>query len=194
MKQRSKGKKHFKAAGVCLGAVVGSTALFHTQPAKAEDSGTNKIEKLEKENQDLKKRLDALEAMAQKEGLLPSGSKAGDPPVSAMSEVALSGFVTTSFFHDSTEPPGPGHISPGYLWDRVNNSFSLNKVKITLASPQVQNNGDKFDAGYRVSLIAGSDAPIVNTKSGITGFDFVREAFVELNIPIGTGLDVQVGE
>jgi len=66
----------------------------------------------------------------------------------------------------------------------VNDSFSLNKVKITLASPPVQNNGDKFDAGYRVSLIAGQDAPIVNTKSGTTGFDFVREAFVEVNIPI----------
>jgi hypothetical protein len=76
----------------------------------------------------------------------------------------------------------------------VNDSFSLNKVKVTIASPPVQNNGDKFDVGFRVSLIAGQDAPIVNTKSGITGFDFVREAYVELNIPIGTGLDVKVGE
>ena len=195
MKRRSKGTKHFKTVGICLGAVVGGSALLHTCPVRAQDSGTNKIEKLEKENQDLKKRLDALEAMAQKEGLLPSGGKPVDPPVSALSEVTLSGFVKTSFFHDSTEPPASnGNISPCYLWNRVNNSFSLNKVKITLASPQVENNGDKFDAGYRVSLIAGQDAPIVNTKSGITGFDLVREAFVELNVPIGTGLDVRVGE
>jgi hypothetical protein len=174
---------------------MGGSALLHTSPAKAEDFGTNKIEKLEKENQELKKRLDTLEAMAQKEGLLPSGKKPVDPPVSALSEVQLSGFVTTSFFHDSSEPPASiGHISPGYLWNRVNNSFTLNKVKITLASPQVQNNGDKFDAGYRVSLIAGQDAPIVNTKSGVTGFDFIREAYVELNVPIGTGLDVKIGE
>jgi len=131
--------------------------------------------------------------MAKKEGLMPSGK--ADPPVSAMSAINLSGFVTTSFFHDSSEPPASmGHISPGYLWNRVNDSFSLNKVKITLASPPVENNGDKFDASYRVSLIAGQDAPIVNTKSGITGFDFVREAFVDVNIPIGHGLDVRAGE
>jgi hypothetical protein len=153
------------------------------------------MERLEKENQELKKRLDLLEDMAKKEGLLPSGTKSADPPVAALSDITLSGFVTTSFFHDSSNPSAAiGHQSPGYLWNRVNDSFTLNKVKITLASPQVQNNGDKFDAGYKVSLIAGSDAPIVNTKSGITGFDYLREAWVELNIPIGTGLDVRMGE
>ena len=58
----------------------------------------------------------------------------------------------------------------------------------------MQNNGEKFDVGYRVSLIAGQDAPIVNTKSSTIGFDYLREAFIELNIPVGTGLDVRVGE
>src|SRR4029079_17905232 len=45
-----------------------------------------------------------------------------------------------------------------------------------------------------VSLIAGEDAPIVNTKSSTIGFDYLREAFVEMNVPIGNGLDVRVGE
>jgi len=172
--------------------LISSSAIWNIQAS--EPAGTNRLEKLEKENADLKQRLDALEAVAQKEGLLPSGSKA-DPPVSAMTAINLSGFVTASYFHDDSRPSASmDHKSPGYLWNRVNDSFSLNKVKITLASPPVQNNGDKFDAGYRVSLIAGQDAPIVNTKSGTTGFDFVREAFVEVNIPIGTGLDVRVGE
>jgi hypothetical protein len=181
MKRRTKRSHYNKTVGLCLGAVVGGTALLHPVSARAAgDAGTNNLEKLSKENQDLKKRLDVLEAMAQKEGLLPSGSKPGDPPVSALSDVTLGGFVTTSYFHDSTKPPASmGHISPGYLWNRVNDSFSINKVKITLASPQVQNTGEKWDAGYRVSLIAGQDAPIVNTKSGITGFDYLREAYVE---------------
>jgi len=163
--------------------------------AQSGDSGdAARLGKLEKENKDLRDRLLALEDMAKKEGLLPSGGKA-DPPVSALTEIQMSGFVTTSFFHDSTDPPASiDHRSPGYLWNRVNDSFTLNKVKITLASPAVQNNGDKFDAGYRVSLIAGSDAPIVNTKSSTIGFDYLREAFVELNIPIGNGLDVRAGE
>ena len=180
-------------AGACLGVVVGSIALLHPERGVSSDASTNKLEKLEKENQDLRQRLDALEEMAKKEGLMPSGK--ADPPVSAMSEITLSGFVTASYFHDSTEPPGSiGHKSPGYLWNRVNDSFTLNKVKIILASPPVQNSGDKFDAGYRVSLIAGQDAPFVNTSSSKTEFDLIREAFVELNIPIGTGLDVRIGE
>lgn len=194
MKHLNKRNKQCKAVGICLGAVVGGTTLLHVQPAKAEDGGTNKIEKLERENQELKKRLDTLEAMAQKEGLLPSGTKGGDPPVSALSQINLSGFVTASYFHDTSEPHTPGHYIPGYLWNRQNDAFTVNKVKITLASPQVENNGDKFDAGYRVSLIAGQDAPFVNTSSHTTGFDLVREAYVEMNIPIGTGLDVRVGE
>lgn len=194
IKRRSKGSKHLKTVGVCLGVVAGSTAFARAQTAEPGSTNTNKLEKLEQENQDLRKRLDTLEAMAQKEGLMPSGSKA-DPPVSAMSQISLSGFVTTSFFHDSSDPSAStGHVIPGYLWNRVNDSFSINKVKIVLASPEVQNNGDKFDVGYRVSLIAGQDAPIVNTKSGITGFDYLREAYVDLNIPIGTGLDVRAGE
>ena len=34
----------------------------------------------------------------------------------------------------------------------------------------------------------------MNTKSSVTGFDYLREAYIEMNIPIGTGLDVRVGE
>lgn len=171
---------------------IGAATSLHAQSDDSQNP--NRLEKLEKENQELRQRLDTIETMAQKEGLLPSNGKA-DPPVSAMSSIELSGFVTASYFHDSTEPGASiGHTSPGYLWNRVNDSFTLNKVKITLASPQVQNNGDKWDAGYRVSLIAGSDAPIVNTKAGVIGFDYLREAFIELNIPIGTGLDVRFGE
>jgi hypothetical protein len=194
MKQSYKRHKQLRTAAACLGLAVGGTTLLHAQTSSPQTTNPEKLEKLEKENQELRQRLDKLEEMAKKEGLLPSGDKA-DPPVAALSEIQLSGFVTTSYFHDSSLPPGSvGHISPGYLWNRVNDSFSLNKVKITLASPAVQNNGDKFDAGYRVSLIAGQDAPIVNTKSTTTGFDLIREAFVDVNIPIGTGLDVRAGE
>ncbi len=200
MRERRRSKGPLKTAGVCLGVVVGSTALLQAQTAATPSTGTNqvdKLEKVEKENQNLRQRLEILEDMAKKEGLLPSGAKA-DPPVSAMSDIMISGFVTTSYFHDSSEPPASltGRNSPGYLWSRMNDNFTLNKVKVTIASPQVQNNGDKFDAGYRVSLIAGQDAPYVDTKSALypSQFDYIREAYIELNIPVGTGLDVRAGE
>lgn len=197
MKRRNSGKRtnhRLRTVGACVGLVVGGTTLLHAQTPDSLGINTNQLQNLEKQNQDLRKRLEVLENLAQKEGLMSSGAKAGDPPVSALSEIQLSGFVTTSFFQDSSNPQTPGHEIPGYLWDRHNDSFTLNAVKLTFASPQVQNNGDKFDAGYRVSLIAGQNAPYVNTSSSSIGFDFLREAFVELNIPIGTGLDVRMGE
>src|SRR5882762_5334286 len=92
-----------KTAGVFLGALVGGSVLLRAQTADPSAANPNKLEKLEKENDALRQRLDALEAMAKKEGLLPSGAKA-DPPVSALSDIRLSGFVTTSYFHDSSEP------------------------------------------------------------------------------------------
>ncbi len=182
-----------------MGMVVSSAFALHADPV-ATDSTTptdaKSVQKLAQENKDLKSRLDALEAAAQKEGWMPSNKGAGgDPPVGAMTDITLSGFVSASYFHDSSEPPASdGHISPGYLWNRVNDSFSLNKVKVTLASPPVERSGDKFSAAWRVSLIYGEDAPIVNSGSGNVGFNALREAYIDLNIPIGTGLNVEAGE
>ena len=173
------------------GALAVTGAAFHPLPAFAQDA--TRLEKLESENRELRNRLDALEGVAKKEGILSSENK--PKTVSALSDITISGFVTASYFHDFSNPgPDLDYKSPGYLWNRVSDSFSLNKVKVTIASAPVQNNGEKFDAGFRVSLIAGQDAPIVNTKSDVIGFDYLREAYVEMNVPVGTGIDVKVGE
>src|SRR5882724_455238 len=190
MKQKPRLPKQLKSAGVFMGVIVGGAVALHADPAPSDPA----LQKLNQENQDLKKRLEALENVAQKEGWLPSNTTNADPPVGAMTDIMVSGFVTTSYFHDSSEPPGPSHVSPGYLWNRVNDNFSINKVKITLASPPVQRSGDKFDVAFRTSLIFGEDAPIVNSGSGNVGFNALREAYVEANIPIGTGLNVRAGE
>ncbi len=156
--------------------------------ALAQDSTS--LDKLEKQNQELKARLDALEDLVKKEGLTPAAPDTNS--IKALSQMTISGFVTASYMHDFSEPPGG--TSPGYLWDRKNDNFSLNKVKLTFASPPAEFSGDKWDAGYRVSLIFGQDAPIVNTSATTTGFDVVREAYIDLNVPIGTGLNIKAGE
>jgi hypothetical protein len=195
MKKQPKLRKQLAKAGLCLGVAVGSALSLHADSLTptAESSNPAAMQKLAQQNKDLKSRLDAIEAAAKKEGWMPSNKGAGgDPPVGAMTDIMLSGFVTTSYFHDSSEPAN--RISPGYLWNRVNDNFSLNKLKITLASPAVERSGDKFSAAYRVSLIYGQDAPIVNSGAANIGFNALREAYVELNIPIGTGLNVKAGE
>ncbi len=147
--------------------------------------------KLEQENKELKARLDKLEETLRKEGITPNEQQPKDPPVAALSAITLSGFVESSYFYDAAS--SKDNHPAGYLWNTSLNSFSINKVKLTLASPNVDK--EKWDAAYRVSFIWGSDAPIVDTASTKDpGFSWIREAYVELNIPIGTGLDVRAGE
>ncbi len=182
MKKKPRLGNQLKTVGVCMGVFVSSAAALYAQ------ADASSVQKLNQENMELKKRLDAIESAAKKEGWMPSGAM----PVTAMSKIAISGFVTASYFHDSSSPDD--HTSPGYLWNRENDSFTLNKFKLTIASPAVERSGDKFDAGFRTSLIFGQDAPIVNSDSSTTGFEALREAYVEMNIPIGTGLNFKAGE
>ena len=86
----------------------------------AQNADSGKVDKLEKENQELRKRLDALEAVAQKEGIMPSGNQA--KPISAMSNISVSGYVQASYFFNSTHPAD--RMADGYLWTTRQNSFS----------------------------------------------------------------------
>ena len=75
---------------------------------------------------ELKARVAQLEAMATKEGILPSGTPA-PKFVSAMSDISISGFVTASYFYDTSRP---ADNSPNaYLWNRHSGDFSINKFK-----------------------------------------------------------------
>jgi hypothetical protein len=180
-------KKKHVASLATLSAVL-STVIAGGLPVRAQ---TNSDGKLEQENQELRKRLDAVEDLLKKEGIKPSGAAAADPPVSALSDVTISGFVSASYFYDVANNKD-AHPA-GYLWNTSLNSFTLNKLKLTMASPPVDK--DKLDAAYRASFIWGQDAPIVDTGSTrVPGFSWVREAYVEMNIPIGTGLDIKAGE
>ena len=181
--------RRLAAAGAGLGLLA--TAGLSASAQTAADSPT--LADLAKQNQALQQRLDTLEDLVKKEGLTPGGTTTN--LVSAMNKMTISGFVQASYFYD-TRRPGDGFID-GYLWNTEDNSFSLNKFKLTVASDPVAS--DKWDAGYRVSLLFGDDAPDLNTggafgTGGNTSFNDLREAYVELNVPIGTGLDVKAGE
>lgn len=174
----------------CLtGALLASAS---TLCLKAESPvETKRLENLEKENDILKKRLEALEDLAVKEGLVSKGDSSPGM-VKALGDITLSGFVQTSYFWDTADNEGRAVV--GNVWNRVNGSFSINKVKLTLASKPVEASGEEFSAGYKVSLMFGEDAPMVNTGGAAQGFDELREAYVEMNVPIGSGLNVKAGQ
>ncbi len=186
MKKMRHLKKRFVIAGVCLGVFAGGSLAVHAQ-----DSQADAIAKLEKQNEALQKRLDALENKMDNGGI-DSKEMVTPPSVTAATATILSGYVQTSYFDNLNNPSGGN--SAGYLWNTKSNNFSINKVKLTLASPAIVNNGDKWDAGYRFSLLAGEDAPILNSNSGTNGFQYLREAYVDINVPIGNGLDVKAGD
>jgi hypothetical protein len=179
-------QKTLAVLSAVFAVIVAGGSTAHAQ------TDTNATSKLEQENQELRKRLDNLEHFLEKEGLKPTGTGApADPPVSALTDITISGFITSSYFYDAAS--SKDNHPAGYLWNTSLNSFTVNKIKLTLASPPV--NKDKWDAAYRVSFIWGSDAPVVDTGSTKDpGFSWLREAYAELNIPIGTGLDVRAGE
>lgn len=146
---------------------------------------------LASENEALRKRVEALENLAKKEGILSSG-ESKPASVAALSEITLSGFVQSSYFYN-TRKPADGY-SDGYLWNTKDNSFSINKVKVVLASPAAERSGEKWDAGFRTSFIWGEDAPVLNTGSGNPGLEALREAFIDINAPIGDGLNIKAGQ
>jgi hypothetical protein len=173
--------------GACLGTLMLGAAPQAV--AQQETGNTVRMERLEKENEDLRKRLESLEGVMKKEGM---DAPAGSQYVKALSSIQLSGFVTASYFYD-TSTPGD-QKSNGYLWNTSEDSFSINKFKLTLASAPVERSGDKWDAGFRASLIFGEDAPVVNTGGEAQGLEDLREAYVELNAPVGTGLNIKAGQ
>ncbi len=184
-RSRSGSRLRKLAGGTAL--IAGSGLLSLSSPA----DDVVRVEKLEKENLELRQRLEALENVAQREGLLPSGQT---PPkfVSALSEITLSGFVQASYFYNTADPADG--MSDGYLWNTVHDSFSLNRFKMTLASKPAERSGEVWDSGFRVSMMWGEDAPITNTGGERQGLEGLREAYIDLNVPVGDGLIVKAGQ
>jgi hypothetical protein len=168
-------------------AVIGSILAILAAVGLPIQAQTDGDSNLEKENQELRARVDKLENLMKKEGLEPSGETSSSV-VKALSDVTISGFVTASYFYDIA---GSKDTHPtGYLWNTALNQFTLNKAKLTLAGPAIDK--DKWSASYNLSLLYGQDQPIDDPSGG--PYSAIREAYLVLNIPIGTGLGVKVGE
>ncbi len=167
--------------------LLGGVLLGSATMALAQDAS---LSSLEQENQALSSRVKALEELVEKAGLSPAAMPA--KPVSSMANMTISGFVQTSYFTDLYNSQSAR--IPTYLWNNKNSSFSINKVKLTFASTPAARSDSDWSAAFRVSLMAGEDAPILNSSSGTTGFDYLREAYVEMNAPIGKGLIIRAGE
>jgi hypothetical protein len=116
--------------------------------------------------------------------------------MTALSATTLSGYVNTAVHW----APGTGKTTAAYSYGgfspdnpgQKDDGFNLNNVDITLSKPLGE---EPWSAGYKAELWFGPDAnALANNSLGVNNSDFgVRNAYVELGIPVGNTLDVKLG-
>jgi len=108
----------------------------------------------------------------------------------ALSSTTLSGYVDTSAQWNF----GTGNANmPPYKFGGAGKAdgFNLDVVQIRLEKPLDE---QTWAAGYKVDLWYGPDANTLGTQSTRVANDFaVRQAYVNLRMPIGNGLDWKLG-
>ena len=113
------------------------------------------------------------------------------PVMTALSSTTISGYVDTS----AEWNPGTGNANlPPYKFNGANKADGFNLDVIQLRIDKPLDEGD-WAAGYRMDLWFGPDANTLGTSSlGVNNSDFgIRQAYVALRAPLGTGLDLKMG-
>jgi Putative beta-barrel porin-2, OmpL-like. bbp2 len=126
-------------------------------------------------------------------------AKKPDPPAPPVNhlETTLAGFKLTGFAEGSYSYSGHsvgGTTIVGRLYDRQQNTFTLNALALVLDKPY---DAAKFSAGFHTEVLVGQDAPVIQS----TGFfgpgtpADVPHLYVTLNVPTasGNGLQFKVG-
>ena len=113
------------------------------------------------------------------------------PVMTALSSTTISGYVDTS----AQWNPGTGNANlPPYRFNSPNKAdgFNLDVIQLTISKPLDESD---WAAGYRADLWFGPDANSLGTSStGINTDDLaIRQAYVALRAPVGTGLDFKMG-
>src|SRR5256712_13749634 len=132
----------------------------------------------------------SLESMVQAE----EEEKQMSQLLTSVSSMTLSGYVSTS----AIWKPGTSNAGiPGRAFDAPaskHDGFNLDVVSLMLAKPLSE---DDWAAGYTAQLWFGPDAVGFNTSApnlaGAGGDLTVKQAYVELRVPIGNGIDFKLG-
>ena len=103
----------------------------------------------------------------------------------------FSGYAEASYAYSSRALEG---AIPGRLYDRFQNQFELNAIKVAVDRPYAT---DKLDAGFHVDALFGQNASVLHS----TGFSLgdqgdITQLFVTLNVPTpnGNGLQLKAGK
>jgi hypothetical protein len=123
-----------------------------------------------------------------------NGERPGHPDSDRkwLEEIEFSGFVSGSYFYNARRPGSRMNVGRGF--DDRHNEFNANKVKLALERP-VEQTGEFWDAGFRADLIFGEDAGLIHSEGLALGsHGDLQQAYVAVNVPVGTGLVVRGGK
>jgi hypothetical protein len=115
------------------------------------------------------------------------------PVMTALAATTISGYVDTSAEWNPNGNAGNANLPP-YKFNSASKAdgFNLDVIQLRIDKPL-----DEADwaAGYRADLWFGPDANTLGTSSMFnnTGDFAVRQAYVALRAPVGTGLDFKMG-
>jgi hypothetical protein len=116
--------------------------------------------------------------------------------ITSLSATTISGYVDTSAQWNM----GTGNMgTPTYVFggSQKADGFNLNAVKLSIQKDAEAS--DAWGAGYKFDMMFGPDANTLATQTGgaqtaFPGRDIaVRQAYVDLHMPIGNGLGIKMG-
>jgi hypothetical protein len=121
---------------------------------------------------------------------MASAATAADETVmTAVSGTTLSGYVSTS----AIWKPGTGNaLTPGKSFNDAagQDGFNIDAVSVAISKPIDEG---EWSAGYKAELFMGPDAGGIGSALP-AGTDFaVKQAYVDLRVPVGNGIDLKMG-
>ncbi|MBI4358487.1 MAG: porin [Candidatus Omnitrophica bacterium] len=173
------------------------------------------IEQILKENKELRdivgqltEKVDNLEGRVAKTEVAPQAAQvAGAAPaveeghgilLTKGGNIYMDGFVDTSFNWNFVTP----NVAPGGTFatanstirsfDREADTFDLNAIQLNFWRPAPDDGG----VGFRTEFTYGTDAGVIESAGFLGGTDelSIQEAFVDIKIPVGSGLTVWAGK
>ncbi len=143
----------------------------------------------------LAEKVKALEArIAELEGKAVTKSEVTGKTLEFIGQTEMGGGVMASYMFDTSDPgrSGTGIPTQG-IGTYKHNAFSANLAQFYLANP-VTASGEKWDGGYRVSLLFGEDVPGLADGLALGDNGAVWEAYAALNLPVGNGVVLKAGK
>ncbi|MBI4394769.1 MAG: outer membrane beta-barrel protein, partial [Candidatus Omnitrophica bacterium] len=194
----------FTALLFCSASFGWADELSMNQLAKENKELREMVAKLSQKVEGLEGRLEKAEIAPSTGGMVPATQTLVVPVeeehgilLSKGGNVYMDGFIDASFNWNFATPnvaPG-GTFATGNsiirAFDREADTFDLNNAQMTFWRPAPDGGG----VGFKTEFMYGTDAQVADSAGFTTTDEFaIQEAFVDIKIPIGSGITVWAGK